>query len=590
MSQINVNRIKDSNEGAPDFPSGVNVSGITSTVTLGVTNLNTTNVNVSGVVTATTLDGNLLATGTPTLGLGVTINASGVNISGVATAGIVSATTLFGDGSNLTGIALTIAPLNYNPAVFSQASHLTKASGIGLTFNQGVKAGSGNVTLSLANAGVAGTVVENFGVGNSVTYSNGDSILITPTADLSVGQNYHLSYPSGAFTNIGGDVSYVGTAYTFQARTYSYQLWGWGFNERGQLAQNTVTEYSSPVQIPGTTWSTIGLGGNTYTVHATKSDGTLWSWGRNDDGSLGTNQGPGQTDGFSSPVQIPGTDWAGAAGSRNVGFAVKTNGTLWGWGAQSIGQIGVNNRTQYSSPVQIPGTTWNASKFRAGYNNVITVKTDGTLYAWGSNAYGQLGHNNLTQYSSPTQVPGTTWTQATVDGSALATKTDGTLWTWGNNRFGSLGLNDHGNSAPNYNATSRSSPTQIPGTSWTTSVTNGMSVAITSYNQAALKTDGTLWIWGRGSDGEGGWNSTAAFSSPVQLGSGTNWRSIEGGGGACFYAQKTDGTMWSWGHNEQGQLGQSSQIQFSSPVQIPGTDWNYIHRASDKYGLAMKQV
>ena len=100
MSQINVNRIKDSNEGAPDFPSGVNVGGITSTVTLGVTNLNPTNVNVSGVVTATTLDGNLLATGTPTLGLGVTINTSGVNISGVATAGIVSATTLYGDGTN----------------------------------------------------------------------------------------------------------------------------------------------------------------------------------------------------------------------------------------------------------------------------------------------------------------------------------------------------------------------------------------------------------------------------------------------------------------------------------------------------------
>ena len=146
MSQINVNVIKDSNKGAPDFPSGVNVSGVTSTITLGVTNLNPTNVNVSGVVTATTLDGSLLATGTPTLGLGVTINASGLNISGVATAGIVSATTLYGDGTNITGIALSLAPLNYNPALNSQASHLTKALGIGLTFNQGVKAGSGNVT------------------------------------------------------------------------------------------------------------------------------------------------------------------------------------------------------------------------------------------------------------------------------------------------------------------------------------------------------------------------------------------------------------------------------------------------------------
>ena len=582
MSQINVNRIKDSNEGAPDFPSGVNVGGITSTVTLGVTNLNPTNVNVSGVVTATTLDGNLLATGTPTLGLGVTINTSGLNISGVATAGIVSATTLYGDGANLTGIALTIAPLNYNPAVNSQASHLGKASGIGLTFNQGVKAGSGNVTLSLANAGVAGTVVENFGVGNSVTYSNGDTITITPTADLSVGQNYHLSYPSGAFTNIGGDLSYVGTAYTFQARTYSYQLWGWGNNERGQLAQNIVTQISSPVQIPGLTWSTIGVAYNTDTVHATKTDGTLWAWGKNDDGSLGTNQGPGQTDGFSSPVQIPGTDWAGAAGSRNVGFAVKTNGTLWGWGAQSIGQIGVNNRTQYSSPVQIPGTTWNASKFRGGYNNVITIKTDGTLFAWGSNAYGQLGDGSTTQRSSPTQIPGTTWTQAAISGSTIATKSDGTLWTWGNNNYGSLGHNQ----GPGNNY---SSPKQIPGTNWTTSVTNGMSLGHAGYNMVALKTDGTLWVWGRGSDGEGGWNTTTAKSSPVQL-PGTNWRAVEGSGGNSFYAQKTDGTMWVWGHNEQGQLGQNSQIQFSSPVQIPGTDWNYDFRGGDKIGLAMKQI
>ena len=183
MSQINVNRIKDSNEGAPDFPSGVNVGGITSTVTLGVTNLNPTNVNVSGVVTATTLDGNLLATGTPTLGLGVTINTSGVNISGVATAGIVSATTLYGDGSNLTGIALTIAPLNYNPSINDMK--VTELSGIGITFNQGVKAGSGNVTLSLVS--VASTLVENFSVGNSVSYSDSDygtTVTISPTSSL----------------------------------------------------------------------------------------------------------------------------------------------------------------------------------------------------------------------------------------------------------------------------------------------------------------------------------------------------------------------------------------------------------------------
>ena len=234
MSQINVNRIKDSNKGAPDFPSGVNVGGITSTVTLGVTNLNPTNLNVSGVVTATTFDGSMSATGTPTLGLGVTINSSGINISGVATAGIVSATTLYGDGSNLTGIALSIAPLNYNPAVFGVDVGISQ--GIGITFNQAVKAGSGNVTLRLV--GAAGTVVENFGVGNSVSYSNGDTISITPTADLEMNTVYHISYPSGAFTNIGGDVSYVGTGYTFDSVLILQQLWGIGPGHDVQGGQN----------------------------------------------------------------------------------------------------------------------------------------------------------------------------------------------------------------------------------------------------------------------------------------------------------------------------------------------------------------
>ena len=279
MSQINVNRIKDSNEGAPDFPSGVNVGGITSTVTLGVTNLNPTNLNVSGVVTATTLDGNLLATGTPTLGLGVTINTSGVNISGVATAGIVSATTLYGDGSNITGIALTIAPLNYNPSVNDMK--VTEGTGIGLTFNQGVKAGSGNITLSLVSVG--STLVENFSVGSSVSYADSDygtTVTISPTSSLDQNTAYALSYPSGAFTNLGGDLDYVGTAYTFKTILQEYTLWSWGSNSGGILGHNNQTNYSSPTQIPGTNWSDIG---------GVKSDGTAWSWGPNESGELGIN-------------------------------------------------------------------------------------------------------------------------------------------------------------------------------------------------------------------------------------------------------------------------------------------------------------
>ena len=234
MSELRVDSVKSKGGGAPDLPKGVTISGITTAATLGATQIDVSNVNVSGVVTSGTLSGSLLSTGTPTLGLGVTINSSGLVISGVATAGIVSATTLYGNGANITGVGASLAPLFYNPDVSD--SDLALDTGIGITFNQQVKAGTGNVTLSIANAGVAGTVVDNFGVGSSVTISE-NRITIDPTADLSPDTIYHISYPSGCFTNNEG-TDYVGTAYTFQAIVYDNQLWGWGASLNGSLGQN----------------------------------------------------------------------------------------------------------------------------------------------------------------------------------------------------------------------------------------------------------------------------------------------------------------------------------------------------------------
>ena len=299
MSELRVDSVKSKGGGAPDLPKGVTISGITTAVTLGATQIDGSNVNVSGVVTSATLSGSLLSTGTPTLGLGVTINSSGLVVSGVATAGIVSATTLYGDGTNLTGIGASIAPLFYNPDPYDTLA--TIETGIGITFNQQVKAGTGNVTLSIANAGVAGTVVENFGVGSSVSISE-NRITINPTADINATQIYHISYPSGAFTNNEG-TDYVGTGYTFEARAYSYQLWAWGRNGHGELGQNTSGDNrSSPIQITGTTWD--GRTGKADTGHSfqmvIKTDGTLWTWGGNENGELGLNN----TTKYSSPVQV----------------------------------------------------------------------------------------------------------------------------------------------------------------------------------------------------------------------------------------------------------------------------------------------
>jgi alpha-tubulin suppressor-like RCC1 family protein len=569
MSQINVNRIKDSNEGAPDFPSGVNVGGITSTVTLGVTNLNPTNLNVSGVVTATTLDGNLLATGTPTLGLGVTINTSGVNISGVATAGIVSATTLYGDGTNITGIALTIAPLNYNPAVLG--SDVSISPGIGITFNQAVKAGSGEVTLRIA--GAAGTVVQNWGVGNSITYSNGDTISLSLVSNLSNQEVYHLSYPSGAFTTIGGDVSYVGTAYTFSAKPVYNRLWLWGDNESGALGQNSTILHSSPVQVPGNNWDTFSIAsangsGNAFGI---KTDGTLWAWGRNYRGSLGLNQVADDSNDahYSSPVQIPGTTWATVHHIAQKVEAVKTDGTLWVWGENQNGQLGQNNTVFYSSPVQVPGTTWSKTAYKINGSLAETqqIKTDGTMWAWGSNAYGQVGNSSRAQASSPIQIPGTTWNRFVSGGGdvVIAIKTDGTLWTWGDNVNGQGGLNARGRGT---GGAARSSPVQVPGTTWRSGVCSVSSAIYT-------KTDGTLWACGSNTYGQLGQNHIANRSSPVQIGSDTDWSGVVGSANRLYFATKTDGTMWAWGRDYNGSFGLNlpGNTMRSSPVQIPGTDW-----------------
>ena len=179
MSEVRVNNIVDyGGKGAPTFDNGAVISGVSSLGSQAKIGSNVTitsgGINVSGVTTAATLSGNLTGdvnTGFVTatsavIGSGVTINAGGLNITGV-----VTATTFEGSGASMTGVAMSIAPLAYNPDV--NDSIVPIGTGIGITFDHRILAGSGNVTLSVAtNAGAAGTVVENFGIGSSVTISN----------------------------------------------------------------------------------------------------------------------------------------------------------------------------------------------------------------------------------------------------------------------------------------------------------------------------------------------------------------------------------------------------------------------------------
>ena len=353
--------------------------------------------------------------------------------------------------------------------------------------------------------------------------------------------------------DVAGNVSYSAN---------TYQLWGWGNGGNGILGQNDTTQRSSPVQV-GTEsiWKTVGGGaiqGNM--VMANKTDGTLWVWGYNLNGQLGLNQQGHAPGARSSPTQLPGT-W-GDALFTGTGWthATKADGTLWAWGdGYGDGYTAQNNRTRYSSPVQIGSATdWGTT--RGKLSGAMAVKTNGELWGWGNNGYGKLGQNSAgTSYSSPIQIPGTTWSTLRAYNYAFAAvKTDGTLWVTGYNQYGKLGQN---------NTTNYSSPIQIPGT-WK-DLTGGSMRDFSGF----INTDNELWMIGYNHYGFLGQNETAvtAYSSPIQVPG--SWDQV----GFTRYSTmgiKTDGTSWVWGMNEFGNLGINSRTYYSSPVQIPGTDWD----------------
>ena len=279
-------------------------------------------------------------------------------------------------------------------------------------------------------------------------------------------------------------------------------LWTWGY---GNLGRNDNVARSSPAQIPGTDWGPF-LSYGMRTAMAGKSPGQMWVWGSNQAGQLGQNSHSPAPSGISSPVQIPGS-WSDGVGGDYAMFGVKTNGTLWAWGAHYNSSLGLNEGygEDKSSPTQI-GTNTDWSKTAKGqYRLAAAIKTDNTLWVWGSGAAAVAGASPAGKRSSPIQVPGT-WSEVatTTEEVMYGIKTDGTLWAAGGgpsgNDAGQLGQNDRTNSA---------TPIQIPGT-WA-------SVHPYTNSVAAVKTNGTLWVWGSNSNGQFGLNDQTSRSSPTQI-------------------------------------------------------------------------
>lgn len=352
-------------------------------------------------------------------------------------------------------------------------------------------------------------------------------------------------------------------------------LWLWGLNLRGSLGDNTRINRSSPVQTisRSSNWKLVatGSGQNAEVTIGIKTDGTLWNWGYGRFGVLGDLSNTHK----SSPVQTVsgGTNWLTCDTGGDHSAGIKTDGSLWLWGINYRGFLGDNTVTAKSSPVQTVAGGNNWKQVSCARKVTAAIKLDGTLWTWGDNGWGSLGHNTTIgaagHKSSPTQVvgSGSPWKQVSCSPANMAAvKTDGTLWVWGYNGYGQIG--DNTNNNPN----GYSSPVQTVagGTNW-------KSVSIGSSTCAAIKTDGTLWTWGQNNTASCGDNTLIHRSSPVQtVSGGTNWKQVSGS--AVVAAIKTDGTLWTWGWGTNGQLGDNTVTPKSSPVQTvaSGNNWKLV--------------
>jgi alpha-tubulin suppressor-like RCC1 family protein len=297
-------------------------------------------------------------------------------------------------------------------------------------------------------------------------------------------------------------------------------LWSWGYNGYGQLGQGDTTDRSVPTQIgTDTTWIKVAVGRD-HAI-ALKSDGTLWSWGRNDQGQLGLGDSGGSGEGESeianrSTLTQIGTDtnWSKIYSGVSHNMAIKSNGQLWSWGLDNYGQLMVNNTINRSTPVQVGAlTTW--TEAYPGHLHSVAKRVDGTVWVAGHNGFGQFGTNQIPITSStPVQIgAGNTYNKIAVGyNHTLMIRSDGTLWGAGHNGFGQCG---------NGTFTNTLVLTQA-GTD-----DDWAHIVCCAFSSFALKSDGTLWSFGLNNTGQLGLGYVAVGNTgesyPTQVGTASNW-------------------------------------------------------------------
>jgi hypothetical protein len=374
--------------------------------------------------------------------------------------------------------------------------------------------GGARGTIVLKSDGTVWTWGANFG--GKLGVGIGPATLVGTNIPVEVHGPGNISYLNSITTIMGGEIHNV-------ALKSDGTVWAWGQNAYGQLGDGTTNDEYTPIQVgldsvPPLT-SVIKLGGRPYFTLAVKSDGTIWAWGMNRYGQVGN----GTVDPLSGPqVTVPVmVNSSSPGGSINnprevtcgyqFGAALTTNGTVWTWGSGSHGELGNGTTGSSYTPAQVPGLT-NIIAISAGWFHILALKSDGTVWGWGNNTHGELGDGTAINRSAP--VPALNLNNIISvsggDSHSSALAANGTVWKWGVNDLGELG---NGTT----NAIANPLPAPILTDKFGTGFSNVVMVAARDYHNIAVKTDGSVWMWGANDQGQCGDGATNGDWQPVPV-------------------------------------------------------------------------
>lgn len=380
---------------------------------------------------------------------------------------------------------------------------------------------------------------------------NGDGTWVCPAGVTSV----RVSAGLRGFPHIAGNTNEVAVALNLDGAAYTWGANTGGVQGRGNGDPVTGQGSSPQAVIGGIYFRQVTAGDSIIGIDLT---GLAYAWGGNTHGQLGT----GDVTPRSSPVAvIGGFTFRQVSGGQTSTLALRSNGDAYAWGRNEHGQLGLGDVTPRSSPVAVLGGLKFTTVLMGSGSASYGLTQDGSLYAWGNNQSGQLGLGDVTPRSSPVAVLGglkfrtIAANGATVLGSAYGVTHNGTLYAWGANDFGQLG---------DGTVTPRSSPVAVlGGLKFRTVNANGRSII-------GLSTVGTAYAWGRNTNGQLGVGDVAARSSPVAVLGGLSFVEVAMGG-TTSYATATTGFSYGWGYNFSGQAGfGGSGNAASSPILIVG--------------------